>query len=70
MIDSYVHAGRKGCHPEGFDRLESWACVSIIVFKRSKCKVLHWIGEIPGTNTGWEVNGLRAAPWRRTWDCW
>lgn len=53
-----MYAGGKGRHPEGFDRLERWGSVNIIVFNRSKCKVLHWVGEIPSTNTDWEENRL------------
>ncbi|PKU36182.1 rna-directed dna polymerase from mobile element jockey-like [Limosa lapponica baueri] len=52
------------------DRLERWARANIVKFNQAKCEVLHLGHGIPGTNTGWVENGLKAALRRRTWGCW
>lgn len=69
-MSKWLHTEGKWCYPEGLNRLERWGCVNILVFNRSRCKVLHWVGAIPSTTTGCNEKGLRAALWRRTWDCW
>ena len=55
-------AGGKGCHPEGPDRLEMWACAKLRSSTRSSARSCTWTGAIPSTNTGWAENGLRAGP--------
>lgn len=46
------------------ERLEKWACVKIMTFKKAKCT---WAGAIPNTITGWVEIGLRICKTTISW---
>jgi len=52
------------------ERLERWACVNLMKFNKTKCRVLHMGHSNPKQKYRLAENGLRAALRRRTWGCW
>ena len=52
------------------DRLERWACASLMRLNRQSAGSCAWVGETPSINTGWGMKGMRAALRRRTLGCW
>lgn len=51
-------------------KLKKVAHGNLIWFNKTKWEVLHMDKDNPTINTGWGMNRLRAALWRRTWGCW
>ena len=57
----------RGAIQRGLDRLERWDCANLMKLNRPNARSCTWVGAIPGRNTVWVENGVRAALRRRTW---
>ena len=48
-------------------RLEKRARENLTRFNKAKCRVLHWVGAVPGVYADWGKISFRAALRRTTW---
>ena len=70
---SALQTSRARCYKITTKSQNGWTDRDVVkcrMINKAKCKVLHLGGAPPGINTGWGMNGLRAALQRRTEGYW